>query len=85
MQGGEPVTQASSRPLCPPGPLSGVKHQLAVDGVGDLALQAPDRFTLRLSLGDPAQVVAPAVRVGLADLADGGHVDGVVEHAVAAS
>lgn len=63
----------------------GVDQQLAVDGVADVALQRTDRFLLRLSLGDLALEVGASVRPRLADLADGGHVDGVVELPVAAS
>jgi hypothetical protein len=55
-----------------------VDEQLAIDGVGDPALQAPDRLERLLALGPLASVVGPAVGVE-ADLADRGDVDHVVD------
>lgn len=72
----------SSRACLPPGSL-GVDYELAVASVGDLALERPEHLHLGLALFDPAVEVDPAGRVGLADLADGRHVDGVVQLAVA--
>jgi hypothetical protein len=57
---------------------------LPVHGVADLALQRSARFLVRLAVGDLAVEVDTAVGVGLAQLADRGHVDGVVQLAVAA-
>ena len=63
-------TSSAAVPLC-------VLEQLAVDGVGDPSLQAPDRFEGLLALGSLASVVDPAVGVE-ADLADRGDVNHVV-------
>ena len=60
----------------------GISHQLAVEGVGDLALETPQRLEGLLALGSFAPVVGPAVGVE-ADLADRGDVDHVVHPAVA--
>jgi hypothetical protein len=76
-----------SRPSVLPGPLPagafGVDKELAVDGVADMTLERPEGFLLGLALGDFAVEVGAALGVGLADLADGGHVDGVVQATVA--
>jgi hypothetical protein len=52
-----------------------------VDGVADLALEGPERLLVRLALSYLAVVVVvgAAVAVGVADLGDRGHVDGVVD------
>ncbi len=76
-----------SFPVVLPGPLSaphggGVGDELAVDGVADLALESAQGFLLRLALGDAPVEVGPAVGVGLAKLADGDHVERVVELSV---
>ena len=60
-----------------------VDEELAIDGVADLSLERPDGFPLGLALGHLLLEVDPTLRVLLADLADGHHVDGVVELAVA--
>ncbi|WP_222130095.1 hypothetical protein [Nocardioides deserti] len=54
-----------------------VLEQLAVDGVGDPALEAPDGLEGLLAFGSLAPVVGAAVGVE-ADLADRGDVDHVV-------
>src|SRR5690349_12837769 len=76
-------------PVCPPGPCSaggsaGVDDELSVDGVADVALQRSECFAFGLALGDPPLKVGASFGSGLADLADGGHVQGVVEVTVAA-
>ena len=69
-----------SRSRLSSGPLIlGVEDELAVDGVGDLSLERPDGFPLGLAFGHLSLEVGPALRLGLTDLADGHHVDGVVE------
>jgi len=73
----------SSRTLRSVG-LAGVDDQLSVDGVADLALQRPQRFLLRLALVDLAIEVGATCRMGLAELTDRGHVEGMVQLAVAA-
>ncbi len=60
----------------------GIDDQLAVEGIGDLALEGANRFALGLALGDLAIEVGPTVGVGLADLRDGRDVDGVIELAI---
>jgi hypothetical protein len=75
-------------PECPPGPaLSlgavGVDEELAVDRVADVALERADRVLLGLALGQLALEVCAALGVALADLADGGQVQGVVQPSVA--
>jgi hypothetical protein len=60
-----------------------VDLELAPDGVADAALQGAQRLLVRLPLGDLALVVGPAGRV-VADLGDGGQVEGMVELVVAA-
>jgi hypothetical protein len=52
-------------------------------GVGHVPLERPDGLPLGLLLGHLLLEVDPSFRVLLADLADGHHVDGVVELAVA--
>lgn len=66
------------------GGLAGVSLEAAVDGVADLPLESPGRFFAGLALGDPLVVVGPAVAVAVPDLADRGHVDGMVQAAVPA-
>jgi hypothetical protein len=77
-----------SFPFVLPGPLaagaSSVSEELAVDGVADVALQRPQGLSGGFALGHPAVEVGAPVGVGLAELADGGHVDGVVQLAVPA-
>ena len=60
-----------------------VDEEPSIDGVGDLALERPDGFPLGLAVGHLLLEVDPALGVLLADLADGHHVDGVVQLAVA--
>jgi len=55
-----------------------------VDGVAELAFEGAERFFAGLALGDLAVEVGAALAVGVADLGDRGHVDGVVEPPVAA-
>jgi hypothetical protein len=62
--------------------VSGVGEKLPVDDVADAPLEGPQRFLLRLALGQLACVADPAgVIVG--DLGEGCGVDGVVELPVA--
>jgi hypothetical protein len=61
-----------------------IGSQPGVDGVGDPPLEAAQGFFAGLPLGDLALVVGAAVAVSMRDLGDRGHVDGVVEPAVAA-
>ena len=75
-----------SFPLVLPGPLVVcVEEELAVDGVCDVSLERADCLPLGLALGHLALEVGPTLRVGLADLTDGHHVDGVIELPVAAT
>ena len=60
---------------------SGVGEETPVDDVGDAPFQRPDRFFGGFSLGEFLLVVVPAF-AGVAELGDGGDVDGVVEFAV---
>ena len=62
----------------------GVVAETGVEGVADPPFERPDRFLAGMAFGDLAVVVGAAVGVTVADLGDGGHVDGVVETAVAA-
>src|SRR5664279_5846319 len=62
----------------------GVGEELAVEGVGDPALETTQRFELGLAGGLLAPVVGPAVGVE-ADLADRGDVDHVVHPSVPGS
>src|SRR6266516_583367 len=55
-----------------------------VDGVADPPLEGPERFFVRLTLGYFLVVVGAAVAVLVPDLGDRGHVDRVVDAAVAA-
>ena len=57
----------------------GVDDQLAIDGVGDVALEGAQGFSFGLALDDLAIEVGPTGRWGLADLAYGHHMDCVVE------
>src|SRR5690606_23402781 len=59
----------------------GVGEELAIDGVGDAALQAAQRLHRLLALGPLAPVVGPALGLET-DLADRGDVDHVVGSAV---
>jgi hypothetical protein len=56
-------------------------HKAVEDGIGDAPLEAPQRLLTRLPLRELLAVVglAPSVRPGLAD---GYHVQGVIELAV---
>ena len=56
---------------------------MPIDGVGDLPLEGSDRFLLGLAFGNLLLEVGATLGVGLADLADGHHVDGMVELPVA--
>src|ERR1700676_1052013 len=62
-----------------------VETELAVHGVADVSLEGADGYPLGLSLGEHPVEVDPTFGVVLADLADGHHVDGVVELTVAPS
>src|SRR5664280_573077 len=62
-----------------------VDEELPIDGVADVTLERPDRLALGLPLGRLLLEVDTPLRVLLADLADGHHVDGMVELAVASS
>jgi hypothetical protein len=62
-----------------------VDEELSIDGVADLMLEGPDRFPLGLALVYLSLEVDPTLGALLADLADGHHVDGVVELPVASS
>jgi hypothetical protein len=59
-----------------------VVEELSVDGVGDPSLEASQRFEVGLSCGALTPVVGPALGVE-ADLAECGHVQHVVDLAVA--
>ncbi len=60
----------------------GVGDEVAVDGVADLALERAQSLLVGLALSDASVEVGAAVGVGLAELADGGHVQRVVDVAV---
>jgi hypothetical protein len=60
-----------------------VDEELPIDGVADVTLERSDRLPLGLPLGHLPLEIGAALRVLLADLADGHHVDGVVELAIA--
>jgi hypothetical protein len=62
-----------------PDPLSGVEKELAIKRVADVTLERAQRLSLGFALGDLAIKVGPTLRMGLTDLADRHHVDGVVE------
>jgi hypothetical protein len=61
-----------------------VGAQPGADCVADPSLQAAQCFLVGLPFGDFALVVGPAVAVGMRDLSDRGHMDRVIEPAVAA-
>jgi hypothetical protein len=86
-----PRWSQSRSPVALPGPsrwlLSGspgVGQQAGVDGVADPPLEGPERFFVRLALGQLLLVAGAAVAVLVPDPGDRGHVDGVVDAAVAA-
>jgi hypothetical protein len=54
------------------------------DGVADPPFEAAERFFVGLALGDLAVVVGAAAAVGVPDLGDRGHVQGVVDAPVPA-
>jgi hypothetical protein len=58
--------------------------EAGVDGVADPPFERPDRGFAGVAFGDLAVVVGATGTVAMADLGDGGHVDGVVESTVAA-
>jgi len=62
----------------------GVGLQAGEDGVADLPFQRPQRLFGGLAFGQLLVVVGAALAVPVADLADCGHVDGMVETAVPA-
>jgi len=70
-----------ARSRLPTGGMLLVGEQLAVDGVGDPALETPHRLEGLLALGPLASVVGPALGVET-ELGDGGDVDHVVDPAV---
>src|SRR5215471_8242730 len=91
--GCKPATLVSEPfPRCPPrlagrsyrGCPGGVGLQAGEDGIADLPLQAAQGFFAGLAFGQFLLVVGVAGAVPVADLGDGGHVDGVVEPSVAA-
>jgi hypothetical protein len=61
----------------------GVDEQPVVDGVADVALEGADGVLLGLAFGELAFEVRAALGMRLADLADRGEVQGVVEASVA--
>ena len=61
-----------------------IEEELAVDSVGDLALERAERFLLGLSLGNLALEVDASISPGITDLGDGGHVERMVELSVPA-
>jgi hypothetical protein len=64
--------------------LLGVGLEAGEDGVADPPFEAPERFFVGLALGDLAVIVDAAVAVGVPDLGDRGHVEGVVDAPVPA-
>ncbi len=60
-----------------------VGYQLAIDDIGQPALQAPQCFFAGLALGPLAFAVGPALALRGADLGHGHDVQGVVDWAVA--
>ena len=64
--------------------LAGVGLEAGEDGVADFALEGPERLFVRFSLGQLLLVVGAAFAVLVAELGYRGHVDGVVDAAVAA-
>jgi hypothetical protein len=63
---------------------AGVGLHLLVEGVADLAFERPQCLLGCLALGDLLVVAGASLAVLVADLGDGGHVDGVVHPPVAA-
>jgi hypothetical protein len=59
-----------------------VRHEVPEDGVGDAPLEAPQRLLTGFALRDLLAVIDPSSSVR-PSLADGDHVQGVVELAVA--
>ena len=55
----------------------GIGPQAGEDGVADLPFQGAEGFPVGLALGQFLVVVGTALAVRLADLGDGGHMDGV--------
>jgi hypothetical protein len=64
--------------------LPGVGLEAGEDGVADPPVEAAERFFVGLALSDLAVVVGAAVAVGVPDLGDRGHVQGVVDAPVPA-
>jgi hypothetical protein len=64
--------------------LPGVGLEAGEDGVADPPFEGRQRFLVRLSLGRLLLVIRAAAAVPVPDLGDRGHVDGVVDAAVAA-
>jgi hypothetical protein len=64
--------------------LAGIGAQPGVEGVADPPFEAAQRLLVGLPLGELALVVGAAVAVLVPDLGDRGHMDGMVEAAVAA-
>ena len=86
-----PRRRQSRSPVALPGPLvpgcggpAGVGLEVPVDSVADSPLQGPECLFRGLALGDLAVVIGAAVAVGVPDLGDCGHGDGVVETPVPA-
>ena len=81
-----PATQAEKSFLGAPRALSRfgllVGYQFPVDDVGDASFQRSEGFLLGFAFGLFLVVVDAAGGV-VADLGDGGHVDGMVQHPVA--
>jgi hypothetical protein len=75
----ESFPDLSSRAL-----LTGVGDDLSVHAVADSAFQRAGRFAFGLACRDFRVVVGAAFAVEVADLGDGGHVDCMVQHTVAA-
>src|SRR5829696_6257418 len=55
-----------------------IRHEALEDGVADAPLEAPQRLLTRFALRDLLAIVSPAPNVR-SGLADGDHVQGVVE------
>src|SRR5215471_757319 len=86
-----PRWSRSRSPVALPGPSRwplpgspGVGQETGVDGIADPPLEGPERFFVRLTLGYFLVVAGAAVAVLVPDLGDRGHVDRVVDAAVAA-
>jgi hypothetical protein len=69
---------------CECGGLAVVGLEAGEDGIADLPFQAAQGFFASFAFGSLAVVIGAAGAVAVADLADGGHVDGVVEPPVSA-